>query len=62
MILKREKIWVIFLVAIFPFISVSLALGQEKFPSRPVQFIIPWAAGGGGTINAQMLQPQFEKK
>jgi tripartite-type tricarboxylate transporter receptor subunit TctC len=34
---------------------------QEKFPSRPIQFIIPWAAGGGGTINAQALQPHFEK-
>ncbi len=34
---------------------------QEKFPARPIQFVIPWAAGGGGTINAQALQPQFEK-
>lgn len=34
---------------------------QEKFPTRPIQFIIPWAAGGGGTINAQSLQPHFEK-
>jgi tripartite-type tricarboxylate transporter receptor subunit TctC len=37
------------------------AWGQEKFPSRPIQFIIPWAAGGGGTVNAQALQPHFEK-
>ena len=37
------------------------AAGQEKFPSRSVQFIIPWAAGGGGTVNAQALQPHFEK-
>ena len=34
---------------------------QEKYPSRPIQFIIPWAPGGGGTINAQTLQPVFEK-
>jgi tripartite-type tricarboxylate transporter receptor subunit TctC len=39
----------------------GFAWGQEKFPSRPIQFIIPWAAGGGGTINAQALQPHFEK-
>lgn len=37
------------------------AAGQEKFPSRSIQFIIPWAAGGGGTVNAQALQPHFEK-
>jgi tripartite-type tricarboxylate transporter receptor subunit TctC len=37
------------------------AFSQEKFPNRPIQFIIPWAAGGGGTVNAQALQPHFEK-
>jgi tripartite-type tricarboxylate transporter receptor subunit TctC len=61
MIVKGEKIWVSLLVVIFTFISINSTWGQEKFPSRPIQFIIPWAAGGGGTINAQMLQPQFEK-
>jgi len=37
------------------------AFSQEKFPDRPIQFMIPWAAGGGGTVNAQALQPHFEK-
>jgi tripartite-type tricarboxylate transporter receptor subunit TctC len=49
--------WTAFLLVIF----AGTVWAQEKFPSRPIQFIIPWAAGGGGTINAQALQPHFEK-
>ncbi|MBP1723847.1 MAG: Uncharacterized protein H6Q44_1552 [Deltaproteobacteria bacterium] len=44
-----------------PVIFTGSVWAQEKFPSRPIQFVIPWAAGGGGTINAQALQPHFEK-
>ena len=44
-----------------PVIFTGGVWAQEKFPSRPIQFVIPWAAGGGGTINAQALQPHFEK-
>lgn len=40
---------------------LSAASAQEKFPNRPVSFIIPWAPGGGGSLNAQALQPSFEK-
>ncbi len=53
-------------VSILVLISCFLCVGgpgsaQEKFPTRPIQFVIPWAAGGGGTVNAQALQPHFEK-
>ena len=47
--------------AVLAMISGGAVQAQEKFPSRAIQFIIPWAAGGGGTINAQALQPNFEK-
>jgi tripartite-type tricarboxylate transporter receptor subunit TctC len=36
-------------------------MAQEKFPTRPISIIIAWAPGGGGTLNAQTLQPHFEK-
>ena len=49
------------LTVFLPVIFAGSVWSQEKFPSRPIQFIIPWAAGGGGTINAQALQPHFEK-
>jgi len=52
---------IIALTGVLSVIFAGPVWAQEKFPSRPIQFIIPWAAGGGGTINAQALQPHFEK-
>jgi len=52
---------IIALTGVLSVIFAGPVWAQEKFPSRPIQFIIPWAAGGGGTINAQSLQPHFEK-
>ncbi|HSR13022.1 MAG TPA: tripartite tricarboxylate transporter substrate binding protein [Thermodesulfobacteriota bacterium] len=54
------------LLTAFAFVLFFLSLSggaaaQEKFPARPIQIIIPWAPGGGGTVNAQTLQPGFEK-
>lgn len=46
---------------VFLLLSAGWGAAQDKFPERAIQFIIPWAAGGGGTVNAQLLQPQFEK-
>ena len=36
------------------------ALGQEKFPSRPIEMIIPTAAGGGTDIAFRMLAELVE--
>src|SRR5512134_3218502 len=50
---------------------VALALGatrpspasaQAKVPSRPVQFIVPWAAGGGTDRIARKVAGLLEKK
>jgi tripartite-type tricarboxylate transporter receptor subunit TctC len=60
--MNKKSIEVIFaLAAVLSVIFAGPVWAQEKFPTRPIQFIIPWAAGGGGTINAQALQPHFEK-
>ncbi len=59
---SQRGVFFVLMVAGFAFsLSSGWAASQEKFPSRSIQFIIPWAAGGGGTINAQALQPHFEK-
>jgi tripartite-type tricarboxylate transporter receptor subunit TctC len=42
-------------------VFIGSAFAQEKFPTRPISLIIPWAPGGGGSINAQVLQPHLEK-
>ena len=34
---------------------------QSKFPSKPIQFICPWGAGGGTDTVARMLAVLLEK-
>jgi tripartite-type tricarboxylate transporter receptor subunit TctC len=58
---KKRIIFIAVVSGILSFGLIGGLLAQEKFPSRPIQFIIPWAPGGGGTINAQTLQAGFEK-
>ena len=59
--IRGKTLFVILVCGAWILLSIGSSLAQEKFPGRPIQFIIPWAAGGGGTINAQALQPHFEK-
>ena len=35
--------------------SALPALGQQKYPSKPIKFVVPFAAGGGGDVVARML-------
>lgn len=41
----------------------SLALSQGKYPSRPIEFIVPWGAGGGADQMARrvgkLLEPEL---
>lgn len=36
------------------------ALAQEKYPSRPVEVIVPWGPGGGSDQTARMLAKHLE--
>lgn len=41
----------------------SLALtAQEKYPSRPIEFIVPWGPGGGADQLARKAAPLMEKE
>jgi tripartite-type tricarboxylate transporter receptor subunit TctC len=43
-------------------VSVScLALGQEKYPSRPIEFIVPWGPGGGADQLARKAAKLMEE-
>jgi tripartite-type tricarboxylate transporter receptor subunit TctC len=35
------------LIAAVAALVACIAIGQEKYPSRPVEFIVPWGPGGG---------------
>lgn len=38
------------------------ALAQEKFPSRPIELIVPWGPGGGSDQTARMLATLLEEE
>jgi tripartite-type tricarboxylate transporter receptor subunit TctC len=42
-------------------LAVGPALGQGKWPSRPVQLICPWAAGGGTDAVVRIIGALLEK-
>jgi len=43
--------------------STSLhAAAQEKFPSRPIEFTVPWGAGGGSDQTARMIAQLLENE
>jgi tripartite-type tricarboxylate transporter receptor subunit TctC len=54
------------------FVKSSLALGlasvhpalraQQKYPSKPIRFVVPFAAGGGGDVVARMLAQRLQER
>ena len=59
---SRGRMFFILMVATFVLsLGSGSAAAQEKFPSRPIQFIVSWATGGAATLHAQVVQPHFQK-
>ena len=62
---KAEKVK----ICLFGFVAIllsftllsSFAEAQAKYPSRPIQFVCPWGAGGGTDRVARMLAVLLEK-
>ena len=53
------------------FVQSGLALGiaaslpawaQQKYPSKPIKFVVPFAAGGGGDVVARMLATRLQER
>ena len=54
------------------FVQSALSLGfaaaipapraQEKYPSKPIKFVVPFAAGGGGDVVARMLAQRLQDR
>lgn len=41
--------------------TIPAAFAQEKFPSRPIEFVVPWGPGGGADQLARKIAPGLEK-
>ena len=40
----------------------SSLFAQQKFPSKPIRFVVPFAAGGGGDLTARMLAQRLSER
>jgi len=47
-------------IAVAGALTVS-ANAQEKYPSRPIEFVVPWGPGGGADQLARKIAPGLEK-
>ena len=41
---------------------VPATLAQQKFPNKPIKFVVPFAAGGGGDVVARMLAQRMQER
>jgi tripartite-type tricarboxylate transporter receptor subunit TctC len=42
--------------------AASPAMAQQKYPSKPIRFVVPFAAGGGGDVVARMLAQRLSER
>ncbi len=42
--------------------AASPLTAQQKFPNRPIKFVVPFAAGGGGDVVARMLAQRLTER
>ena len=42
--------------------GAPLLRAQEKYPAKPIRFVVPFAAGGGGDVVARMLAQRLQER
>ncbi len=57
----RKRVTFILSLALSLGAALSLPVALGEFPEKPIQFVIPWAAGGGADIEGRMLAEEMSK-
>jgi tripartite-type tricarboxylate transporter receptor subunit TctC len=42
--------------------AAPMLRAQQKYPSKPIKFVVPFAAGGGGDVVARMLAQRLQER
>lgn len=57
----KKSLSLLTLVMICAVLGALMVNAQEKFPNRPIDFIVPWGVGGGADQFARTAAPLLEK-
>ena len=61
---KRSRCWMPLACALVTLFVGSAALAQDKYPSRPIETIVPWGPGGGADqlarMTAKIIEPMLK--
>ena len=60
--MKRHLLSIVFSVLALSFATQAQAQDSEKYPSRPVRIVVPFAPGGASDFVARILQPRLVKE
>ena len=52
---KRYNLVVMFLVALALVLVSNMLRFKQHLPEKPIEYIVPWAAGGGSDIMARTI-------
>lgn len=55
MLSKNKGIWLIALVAILALCVTQNVMAKDKFPSRPIELVLPVSAGGGFDLTSRVM-------
>jgi tripartite-type tricarboxylate transporter receptor subunit TctC len=58
----RRRLFVQSAVSLGLAAAVSSLRAQERYPAKPIKFVVPFAAGGGGDVVARMLAQRLTER
>src|SRR5687768_17671065 len=58
----RRRVFVQSAVALGMASAITALKAQQKYPSKPIKFVVPFAAGGGGDVVARMLAMRLQER
>lgn len=58
----RRRVFIESGLALAAAAAAPAAFAQQKYPSKPIKFVVPFAAGGGGDVVARMLAQRLQER
>ena len=58
----RRRVFVQSAIAFGAAAAVPALRAQQKYPNKPIRFVVPFAAGGGGDVVARMLAQRLQER